>query len=101
MSEAVRFQVTWHMKVVSLSALRTRRLYPQEIFLVLSQPQSHTAAGRIMSMKNFIDTIGNRTRDLPACRAMPQPTAPPAACPTQSFGELKTFTVVRERASFI
>jgi hypothetical protein len=30
-----------------------------------------------MSMKNSIDTIGNRTRDLPACSAVPQPTAPP------------------------
>ena len=34
-----------------------------------------------MSMKNYSDTIGNRTRDLSACNAMPQPTAPPAACP--------------------
>ena len=30
-----------------------------------------------MSMKMFDDTIGNRTRDLPACSAVPQPTAPP------------------------
>jgi hypothetical protein len=29
-----------------------------------------------MSMKNSNDTIGNRTRDLPACSAVPQPTAP-------------------------
>jgi hypothetical protein len=29
-----------------------------------------------MSMKNFNDTIGNRTYDLPACSAVPQPTAP-------------------------
>jgi hypothetical protein len=27
-------------------------------------------------MKNSSDTIGNRTRDLPACSAVPQPTAP-------------------------
>ena len=32
-----------------------------------------------MSMKNFNETIGNRTRDLPACSAVPQPTAPPRA----------------------
>jgi len=32
-----------------------------------------------MSMKNSNDTIGNRTRDLPTCRAVPQPTAPPRA----------------------
>ena len=30
-----------------------------------------------MSMKKSHDTIGNRTRDLPACSAVPQPTAPP------------------------
>jgi len=45
----------------------------------LSQLQGHSAAGRIMSMKNFNDTIGNRTRHLPACSAVPQPTAPPRA----------------------
>jgi hypothetical protein len=28
-----------------------------------------------MSMKNCNDTIGNRTRNLPACSAVPQPTA--------------------------
>jgi hypothetical protein len=32
-----------------------------------------------MSMKNSNDTIGNWTRDLPACGAVPQPTAPPRA----------------------
>jgi hypothetical protein len=30
-----------------------------------------------MSMKNSNYTIGNRTRDLPACSSVPQPTAPP------------------------
>jgi len=30
-------------------------------------------------MKNSNDTIGNRTRDLPSCSAVPQPTAPPRA----------------------
>jgi hypothetical protein len=29
--------------------------------------------GRIMSMKNSDDTIGNRYRDLPVCSAVPQP----------------------------
>jgi hypothetical protein len=28
-------------------------------------------------MKNSNDNIGNRTRDLPACSTVPQPTAPP------------------------
>ena len=72
------------MKVVRLSALSTGRLYLQEIFLVLisvslSQPQGHSAAGRIMSMKNSNETVRNRTRDIPVCSAVPQPTAPPLA----------------------
>ena len=81
--EAPRFQDNQHMKVVRLSALRTGRVYspvniPGTHFCQrLSQPQGHSAAGRIMSMKNSNDTIGNRTRDLPACSAVPQPTAPP------------------------
>ena len=41
----------------------------------LSQPQGHSATGRIMSMKNSNDTIGNRTRDPLTCSAVPQPTA--------------------------
>ena len=65
-----------------MSALRTGRLYtPGNITGThfchrLSQPQSHSAAGRIMSMNNSSDTIGNRPRDLPACSAVPQTTAP-------------------------
>ena len=40
----------------------------------LSRLQDHNAAGKSMSMIN-----SNRTRDLPACSAIPQPTAPPRA----------------------
>jgi len=70
------------MKVVSLSAQSSGCTYPEEIFLVLisvrgCQPQGHSAAGKIVSITNSKDTIGNRTRDLPACSAVPQPTAPP------------------------
>jgi hypothetical protein len=43
----------------------------------LSRPQGHSAAGKIMSMKNSSDVNRNRTRDLPACSTMPQQNAPP------------------------
>ena len=70
------------MKVVRLSAVRTGRLYssgniPGTHFCYrLSRRQSHSAAGRVMCMKNCCDTIGNRTHYLPACSAVPQPTEP-------------------------
>jgi hypothetical protein len=51
------------MKVVSLSDLRTGRFYPQEMSLVLIF--NFLEAVSIMQIKNFNDTIGNRTRDLP------------------------------------
>ena len=66
------------MKVVRLSAVRTGHLYPPgNIFDThfcqrLSWPQGHSAAGRIMLVKNCIDTSGNRNRDLPACSSVPQ-----------------------------
>jgi len=69
------------MNVVRLSALHNGRIYPPgnipgtHLRYRLSQPQGHSAAGKIMSMKNSIDNIGNRTRELPACSAVPQPTA--------------------------
>jgi hypothetical protein len=57
------------MKVVRLSALHTGRLYPQEG----------------LSLKNSSDSIGNRTRDLSACSAVPQPTAPPRTSPSEVY----------------
>jgi len=73
------------MKVVRLSALRTGRLYPAgnipgtHLCQRLSRLEGHSAAGRIMSMKNSNNAIGNRTPDLPGCSALPQPTAPQRA----------------------
>jgi hypothetical protein len=43
----------------------------------LSWPHGHNATGRIKSLKNSSDSIWNRTRNFPACSAVPQPTAPP------------------------
>jgi len=55
-SEAARFQDSWHVKVVRLSALCTSC---QEILLVFISLRGHSAAGKIMSVKNSIVTIGN------------------------------------------
>jgi hypothetical protein len=80
--EAPRFQDSRHIKVVRLSALGPGRLYPPgnisdtHCCYRLSRPQGLRVAGRIMSMKNSNDTIGNQTRDLPDCSAVPQRTAP-------------------------
>ena len=68
-----------------MSALRTSRLYRPgnipgtHLCERLSQPQGHSAAGRVMSMKNSNDTTGNRTHDLQVRSAVPQPTASPGA----------------------
>jgi hypothetical protein len=43
--------------------------------LMQSQPKRHSATGRIMSKKNSSETIENRTRYLPVCSTVPQPTA--------------------------
>jgi hypothetical protein len=37
----------------------------------LSRPQGHSATGRITSLSNSNDIIGNRTRDLPVCSVVP------------------------------
>jgi hypothetical protein len=58
----------------------------------LSQLQGYSAAGRIISMENTNDSIGNRTRDLTACSAVPQRTAPPAACPRFRLYHLQIIT---------
>jgi hypothetical protein len=66
-------------KVVSLThrpSVPPGNIHSTHLCYWLSQPQGHSAAGRIMSMKKPNDTIGNRTRDLRAFSAVPQLTAP-------------------------
>jgi hypothetical protein len=53
-----------------------------------------------MSMKISTDTIGYRTRDLPCCSALPQPTVPPAACPHTMFWWNKNFYCLSRRTKF-
>jgi hypothetical protein len=54
----------------------------------LSQPQGHSGAGKIISIKNFNDTVGNRTRYPAVCSVLPQPTAPPRAIFIYLFTEI-------------
>jgi len=55
-------------------------------------------------MKNSNDAIGNRTRDLPACSAVPQPTAltrsPDSVCiSTKLFGNFAHIFLVCQKIS--
>jgi hypothetical protein len=77
--KALRFQDNRHMKVVRFSALLTGHLYPQNIFLVLISAGVLVDPRAVLRPENSNDTIGNRTRFLPACSAVPQPTAPPSS----------------------
>ena len=61
-------------KVVRLSAPHTGRIPPPGN--IPGTNLKDTAAGRIISMNNSNDTIGNRTRELSACSTVPQLTGP-------------------------
>ena len=58
-------------------------------------------------MKKSSDTIRNRTRDFPVCSAVPQPTAPPAACllcewvDTPTYNKISTCSLMAEMFSSV
>jgi hypothetical protein len=62
------------------TALSPGRYSSYSLFLEAeSTPQDHYVTGRIKLMRNPSNTIGNRTRDLPTCSAVPHSTTPPSA----------------------
>jgi hypothetical protein len=66
----------WDSQILRQSAHESGKVISPTHWPHLTQgnirPQGHSATGRVMSMKNSIDTIGNRSRDLPVCSAVPQ-----------------------------
>ena len=92
------------MKVVRLSALSIGRLYPRKhswySFLLEVEliPGPYCGRKYYVDEKKSNDTIGDRTRDLPACSAVPQPTAPPRAPPVIT-NHLKMFKHTNQTTS--
>ena len=100
--QALRFPRSWVSQISRQSAHEGGRVvspnhrppvpprkYSWYSFLLEAEPtQGHSAAGRILSVKNSNDNIGNRTRDLPACSTVPQTTTPSRA-PTYQMYRLK------------
>ena len=70
------FTANRHTEVTRLPTLRIGRHYPLGDTPGTHFCQGHSAAERIMSMKNPNDPIGIRIRDLPAYSALLQPTEP-------------------------
>jgi hypothetical protein len=88
----LNYRLTDGGEVVSLTRRPpfTRKKIPGTHFCwSLSRPQGHSAAGRIMSIENSNHLIGNRTRDLPACSTVPQPTTIPRAPRVQQLQRFK------------
>jgi hypothetical protein len=68
---------------IKLAALRAGRPLPPLRFLILIsvrvEPKGHSGAGRIRSIEKSKHVIGNRTRDIPPCSVVHQPTTLPRA----------------------
>jgi len=60
----------------------------------LRRPQGHSAARRIMSMRNPSSTIGNWTCGLPACSTVPQQTVPLYASTRILTASFKAFCTI-------
>jgi hypothetical protein len=56
------------------AGLSPRKIPGTDFYYRLSRPHGHIAAARIRSFEQRNDLIGNRTRDIPACSIVPQPT---------------------------
>jgi hypothetical protein len=73
------------MMETMLYALHTGRLYPRKYSCCsfLSEAESTpepSVTGMIMLVKNYSDTIGNQTRYLPVCSAVPKPLSNRVLC---------------------
>jgi len=84
--------VTWRLygcKPYALATLTPRKYSWYSFLLEAESTPGPSTARRIMSMKNSNGTIGNRTRNLPACTAVFQSTvilrAPPAQWSPQKY----------------
>jgi hypothetical protein len=75
--QALRVPGGWGSQITRQSALRTGRLYPRKYswYSFLLEAESTPEPEGLCQWKKSNDTIGNQTRDLPACSAVPEPTA--------------------------
>jgi hypothetical protein len=62
------------VRVTRRPLLPTRKIPGTHFCWRLSRPQDHSAAGKIRSTEKFNGLIRDRTRDLPACSIVSQPT---------------------------
>ena len=60
-----------------VSPLPPRKFSRHSFLLEIESISAHSAVGRIISIINSNDPIGNRNCDFPGCSAVPQPTAQP------------------------